>query len=223
MAHSTTMRRLSQHAAALAAGGTALGVTAVFVASAETPPASTFHPRWNDGWEAGRYSAAGTGFHRAEPNIHLVMHADRILPAGSAPGTARVLVPLCGKTVDMPFIASRGISVVGLEGASRAVGEFFVESTSKPPTKKTIGKFEANFTDDVPGLELWLGDFFDLEVGSAGTCNTNAIREHNVELSLKMMGSRFKSPIILQMKVHSPQCGTARASWRSSPTCGRSE
>ena len=40
MTHRTAMRRLSHHAAALAAGGTALGVTAVSVASAETPPPS---------------------------------------------------------------------------------------------------------------------------------------------------------------------------------------
>jgi hypothetical protein len=93
MAHRTA-RRLAQHAAALAAGGTALGVCTFSVASAESP--STFHPRWNDGWEAGRYSTAGTGFHRAEPNVHLVKYADKILPAGSAPG-ARVLVPLCGE------------------------------------------------------------------------------------------------------------------------------
>jgi len=167
MAHRATMRRLSQHAAALAAGGAALGVVISNPAASAEPAPSTFHPRWNDGWEAGRYSTAGTGFHRAEPNIHLVTYADKILPVGSAPG-ARVLVPLCGKTVDMPFMASRGVAVVGLEGASRAVREYFVDSASKPPSTKPIGKFQAHFTDDAPSLELWLGDLFDLEPSSAG-------------------------------------------------------
>lgn len=165
------VRRLSPHAAALGAG--ALGAACLTVCpapaaadGAEQGCPSTFHTRWNAGWEGGRYSTPGTGFHRAEPNIHLVTYVEKLL-AGRPPG-ARVLVPLCGKTVDMPFLASRGANVVGVEGAPRAVREFFEENTSDAPTKCRVGKFEAHYANDLAPVQLFLGDFFDLESTTAG-------------------------------------------------------
>eukprot|EP01043_Picozoa_sp_COSAG02_P037574 COSAG02_NODE_2831_length_7935_cov_5.630296_2_plen_244_part_00 len=173
------LRRLSQHAAALGAscglGAAWLALTgapassAAAAAGSETETGGTFHTRWNAGWEAGRYSTPGTGFHRADPNIHIVTYADRLL-AGSPPAGARVLVPLCGKSVDMPYLASsRGATVVGVEGASRAVREFFEENSGKIPEQRVVGEFEAHCADDLASVQLLLGDFFDLEPSTAGS------------------------------------------------------
>jgi thiopurine S-methyltransferase len=178
LAQLQALRRLSQHAAALGAGCAGLGAAWLTVVGAPAAAAAsggenetaggTFHNRWNAGWEAGRYSTPGTGFHRADPNIHIVTYADRLL-AGSSPAGARVLVPLCGKSVDMPYLASRGAEVVGVEGASRAVREFFEENVGKTPKSRTVGEFEAHHADDLASVELLLGDFFDLEHGTAGS------------------------------------------------------
>lgn len=54
-------------------------------------------------------------WHRTKPNAFLVDHYDRFLGAtkDQSPSKAgdpkhRVLVPLCGKSVDIPFLADKG-------------------------------------------------------------------------------------------------------------------
>ena len=144
-----TMHRLASTAAAVAGGLAAVGLatrynqlsTAAGPAHADAPstPAAAgaaLHPRWQKGWEAGRYSEAGIGFHHAAPNPHLLAFEELLLPA------RRVLVPLCGKSVDLPYLASKGAAVVGVEGVARAVREFTTEQsqlTAAPPS--TLGDF----------------------------------------------------------------------------------
>lgn len=45
-------------------------------------------------------------WHREKPNEILVTFYDEFM--GSHEGSARVLAPLCGKSVDMPYLAQRG-------------------------------------------------------------------------------------------------------------------
>jgi thiopurine S-methyltransferase len=76
---------------------------------------------WKERWAAGHI-----GFHEGKPNSMLERYADRL-------GTnARVLVPLCGKTEDMAFLASRGHEVVGIEVVEDAVRAFFDEHQLVP-------------------------------------------------------------------------------------------
>ena len=44
----------------------------------------------------------------------------------------RVLVPLCGKSLDMVFLAERADAVVGVEFVEKAVSDFFVEHDLAP-------------------------------------------------------------------------------------------
>ena len=168
MMSGTAMRRIAQHAAALCAGGLMGGACCTISSASAEQAEGTFHSRWNTGWEAGRYSEAGTGFHRATPNVHIVTYGHKIL--AGLPQGARVLVPLAGKSVDMPFLSSSwGAHVVGVEGAPRAVREFFEENASEPPQIRPIGKFEAHSAEDLESVELLLGDFFDLDSSTAGS------------------------------------------------------
>jgi len=73
-----------------------------------------WHRRWSEG---------ALGFHRRDVHPDLVAHEERFL--GSA--GRRVLVPLCGKTVDMKWLADRGHQVVGVELVPQAVEDFFEE------------------------------------------------------------------------------------------------
>ncbi len=76
---------------------------------------------WVARWQEGRI-----GFHEGAPNAYLTKHVDRLA------GCRRVLVPLCGKTEDLAFLASRGHEVVGVELVEDAVRQFFSEHEATP-------------------------------------------------------------------------------------------
>jgi thiopurine S-methyltransferase len=76
---------------------------------------------WLARWRDGR-----TGFHEGLPNDLLVHHAERLA------GRRRVLVPLCGKSEDLAFLAARGHDVIGVELAEQAVQAFFAEHDLAP-------------------------------------------------------------------------------------------
>lgn len=68
-----------------------------------------------------RWTRQEIGFHQQEINPWLIRHWETLaLPAGSA-----VFVPLCGKSLDMRWLESRGHSVIGVELAETAVRGFY--------------------------------------------------------------------------------------------------
>ena len=71
---------------------------------------------WHDVWADGR-----TAFHRDEVNETLKRHASWFL----AGGPHRVLVPFCGKTHDLAWMASQGHRVLGIELSPIAVEALF--------------------------------------------------------------------------------------------------
>lgn len=73
---------------------------------------------WERAWATGR-----TGFHQAAVHHALVRHAPRLLRTDSEV----VFVPLCGRSVDMIWLESRGHTVVGCELVADAVAGFFSE------------------------------------------------------------------------------------------------
>lgn len=76
---------------------------------------------WVSRWREGKI-----GFHEGRPNAFLSRFAARL------DGCARVLVPLCGKSEDLAFLASRGHEVVGVELVEDAVRAFFAEHGLAP-------------------------------------------------------------------------------------------
>ena len=73
-------------------------------------------------WQA-RWARSEIGFHLSEVNPYL----QRYWPALGLPEGARVLVPLCGKSLDLAWLVGQGYQVVGVELAPRAVEDFFTE------------------------------------------------------------------------------------------------
>ena len=65
--------------------------------------------RWHKGWDSGRYSVPGQGFHEAEPNRLLTKYLPymQLIPKDDILKQQRVLVPLCGKSVDMIYFANQ--------------------------------------------------------------------------------------------------------------------
>ena len=74
---------------------------------------------WHDRWRNDEI-----GFHQRKFNRHLVKHWPTF---GSQP-EARVFVPLCGKSLDLIWLAERGHAVVGCEISEIAVASFFGEA-----------------------------------------------------------------------------------------------
>lgn len=101
-----------------------------------------------------RWNKQEIGFHQGDFDQALVKYWSRLnVPAG-----ARVFVPLCGKSLDMVWLAQNGHAVVGAELSERAVDDFFAERGLKPQVRS-----EAGFTVKSSGpYEIWCGDFFEL-------------------------------------------------------------
>lgn len=76
---------------------------------------------WVSRWREGQI-----GFHEGAPNTFLRAHVARL---GAA---RRVLVPLCGKSADLAFLAAQGHAVVGVELVEDAVRAFFAEHGLTP-------------------------------------------------------------------------------------------
>ena len=74
---------------------------------------------WHKRWQEKRI-----GFNQSAVNPLLINYLTHLnLSAGS-----RVFVPLCGKSIDMVWLAAQGYDVVGVELVESAVKEFFSEN-----------------------------------------------------------------------------------------------
>lgn len=108
---------------------------------------------WMNRWDHGHI-----GFHSTKVNPHLLTYEKTLL--GSA--SCRVFVPLCGKSVDMKYLAVRGHQVVGLECSSKAVEAFFTEQ-SLSYELTSHGPFEVyKSTTKNININIYNGDFFSL-------------------------------------------------------------
>lgn len=112
-----------------------------------------------DFWQA-RWSQDQIGFHLSEVNGYL-RHYWPTLPADT-----RVLVPLCGKSLDLAWLAEQGLRVLGIELAQIAVEAFFSERQLQPE----ISVHGAFTQYRVGSLELWCGDFFALTAEDVADC-----------------------------------------------------
>ena len=113
---------------------------------------------WAQRWKEGRI-----GFHEGRTNAFLARHVDHL---GAAP--RRVLVPLCGKTEDMAFLASRGHDVVGIEAIESAVKAFFEEHELEPSVRELDGDVRAYSSGRVT---LLAGDLFACTKQHVGDVN----------------------------------------------------
>jgi len=100
-------------------------------------------------WHA-RWAERRIGFHEGRPNDHLVRHAARLADHH------RVFVPLCGKTEDLAFLASRGHDVVGVELVELAVREFFADHQLHP----TVTPRGSLVAYTAPSIQIFAGDLF---------------------------------------------------------------
>lgn len=112
-----------------------------------------------DDWKK-RWAEDRIGFHADEVNRHLIEHVD--LLTGGQP--ARVLVPLCGKSLDMTFLADAGHHVVGVELAEAGAKAYF-ESVGAAPE---IADTSCGQTWSAGRVQIRVEDFFDTTAAAVG-------------------------------------------------------
>lgn len=102
-----------------------------------------------------RWNNNEIGFHQPDVNSYLQKYWSRL---GLMPDT-QVLVPLCGKALDLLWLTEQGHSVIGVEYSLVAIKDFFQEN-SLSSNQSSQKNFEAFSTDKLTMLQ---GDFFDLD------------------------------------------------------------
>jgi len=104
---------------------------------------------WHDRWAKNEI-----GFHKSEANPFLVKHIHELaLRKGN-----RVFVPLCGKTLDIPWLLSNGYRVVGAELSALAIDQLF-SGLGVTPTITRTGRIAHYHAHDI---DIFVGDLFDV-------------------------------------------------------------
>ncbi|MDH3343398.1 MAG: thiopurine S-methyltransferase [Gammaproteobacteria bacterium] len=115
---------------------------------------------WLQRWQKGE-----TGFHQEQLNPYLIyFYGDKAAPAEKQQGL-KVFVPLCGKSVDMLWLAQNGYQVIGIECSDIAVQAFFDEQKLDYQLieGKPFNRYISDAREGQARIEILQGDFFDLD------------------------------------------------------------
>ena len=118
---------------------------------------------WHSRWQEKRI-----GFNQSAVNPLLINYFKQLnLPAGS-----RVFVPLCGKSIDMAWLAAQGYDVVGVELVETAVQAFFTEQNISPTVHQhadnpAIKYYQGQLSGQT--ITLWVADIFALTTEDIGS------------------------------------------------------
>lgn len=114
-----------------------------------------------DFWQE-RWARNEIGFHLDDVHPGLRRHWPRLALSDGA----TVLVPLCGKSLDMVWLAGQGFKVVGVELSEKAVQTFFSEQQLEAEVSQN-GPFRIYRSG---ALEIRCGDFFALSAADVVGC-----------------------------------------------------
>lgn len=165
---------------------------------------------WDSKWKGRRL---GTGNH-SKTNLYLIEYYDW-LKAGREASQVRVLVPLCGMSVDMKWLYDKGHTIVGVEAIQQPV-EYFFNQNSIAHHKSTSNCVEGNviiYESNDGRLKVFVCDFFKFNVGCAGLMDAvwdrgsivaiqPKMRLQYIELMKSLLASNFK--YLLQVAEYDP-------------------
>jgi thiopurine S-methyltransferase len=110
---------------------------------------------WHERWRA-----AQVGFHQSTVDRNLIRHwRDLVLPKA-----ARVLVPLCGKSLDLLWLREQGHQVVGVELSDIALQSFFAEN-GIAARRLSLPRFDCYGAEK---LQCFRGDLLHLDANQLG-------------------------------------------------------
>lgn len=104
---------------------------------------------WHDRWAKNEI-----GFHKSEANPFLVKYVHELaLNKGN-----RVFLPLCGKTLDIPWLLSNGYRIAGSELSALAIDQLF-SGLGVTPTITKNGRIAHYYANNI---DIFVGDLFDV-------------------------------------------------------------
>lgn len=110
---------------------------------------------WQQSWRDREIA-----FHQLAVNLHLI----KFWPNLGLTATDRVFVPLCGKSLDLLWLAEQGHTVIGVELSPLAARAFFRENRLQPVRRK-LGAFTLW---EHGRISIFCGDFFQLRAEHLG-------------------------------------------------------
>lgn len=115
---------------------------------------------WQKMWDSDQI-----GFHQSSVHPDLMTYESEFLDKN-----CRVFLPLCGKTLDLVYLADKGHEVFGCEFVQKACEDFFKEQSLEYETLSLpsgLTKFKATSKK----ITLYCGDFFALKSEEIGKFN----------------------------------------------------
>ncbi|MGH1405247.1 MAG: thiopurine S-methyltransferase [Rhodomicrobiaceae bacterium] len=110
---------------------------------------------WHERWKNNEIP-----FHESVANKHLVNNFDKL----QINEKSRIFIPLCGKTLDIGWLLSRGYRVVGAELSEFAITELFKQLEVTPVIKDT-GSLKCY---SAANLDIFVGNIFELKIEEIG-------------------------------------------------------
>ena len=110
---------------------------------------------WKERWKNNEIA-----FHQSDANTRLVEN----FAALKLEPNSRVLVPLCGKTLDIGWLLSKGFSVAGVELVQTAVDQLFTELGVAPEVTKVDDLLHYQSQN----VDIFVGDIFDVSAEILG-------------------------------------------------------
>lgn len=128
---------------------------------------------WQDKWNNNDIA-----FHERKANPMLVNNIEKL---HLNPG-ARIFIPLCGKTIDIAWLLSKGYKVAGCELVEIAIEQLFEELNIKPDISSTgsMKIYKGN------NIEIFVGDIFGLDKPMLGNIDAIYDRAALVALPFEM-------------------------------------
>ena len=111
---------------------------------------------WHERWARDEI-----GFHEGSYNAHMTA----FLGSLSVPAGSHILVPLCGKSLDLLWLHQHGYRVSGIEISRKAIEDFFHENELDYEHSETGGMTCYRHGT----LELWCTDFFNADFSLVGS------------------------------------------------------
>jgi thiopurine S-methyltransferase len=131
------------------------------------------HAFWHERWQQNQI-----GFHNKAVNSHL----QSFWPILQTAQNRKVFVPLSGKTKDILWLLELGCEVVAVELSPLAVQALFAENNLQPEVFQT----ECFTINQIDGLRVYCGDFFQLTINELDVCNVVWDRASLVALPVNM-------------------------------------
>jgi thiopurine S-methyltransferase len=131
------------------------------------------HAFWHERWQQNQI-----GFHNKAVNSHL----QSFWPILQTAQNRKVFVPLSGKTKDILWLLGQGCEVVAVELSPLAVQALFAENNLQPEVFQT----ECFTVNQIDGLRVYCGDFFQLTINELDVCNVVWDRASLVALPVNM-------------------------------------